>query len=203
MSTSKETSMLPKQLYFAYGSNLWLKQMAARCPNSHYIGRAVLPDYRWQINERGYANVVPASGFTVHGLVYELGTGDEPRLDKSEGVSSGAYSKAYHSIILHSAPAALRKPTRSLVEDGGLARAIEKGREQMKSVREWDVRLWPGVLVYISHDFVHWGLPRNEYIDRMNYGIKDAISVGIPGDFFINSVRSLIPDRPATHHVDN
>lgn len=192
--------MPPGQLYFAYGSNLWLRQMATRCPNSYYAGRAVLPDYRWQINERGYANIVPASGFTVHGLVYELGPGDEPRLDRSEGVASGAYSKAYLPIILHPASAALRVSTRSLVEDGP-ERVVGAARQQMRHVRKPEASLWPGVLVYVSHDFVRWGKPRDEYIDRINSGISDAIVMGVPGDFFENSLRSLIPRRPIIHNV--
>uniref|UniRef100_A0A0D2Y0V7 gamma-glutamylcyclotransferase n=1 Tax=Fusarium oxysporum (strain Fo5176) TaxID=660025 RepID=A0A0D2Y0V7_FUSOF len=64
-------SDLPAQLYFAYGSNLWLQQMASRCPESYYVGRAVLLDHRWQINSRGFANVIPCSGYNVHGLVYQ------------------------------------------------------------------------------------------------------------------------------------
>lgn len=45
-------------LYFGYGSNLWKHQMVQRCPTSKYLGIARLNDYRWIINERGYANVV-------------------------------------------------------------------------------------------------------------------------------------------------
>lgn len=169
--------------------------MATRCPNSCYTGRAVLPDYRWQINERGFANIVPASGFTVHGLVYELGSGDETRLDRSEGVASGAYSKAYLPVILHPASAAVRIPTQSLVEDGP-ERVIREARHHPTHGRKPEASLWPGVLVYVSYDFVRWGNPRDEYIDRMNSGISDAIVMGIPDDFFENSLRDLIPRRP-------
>ncbi|KAK5013992.1 hypothetical protein LTR60_003581 [Cryomyces antarcticus] len=45
-------------LYFGYGSNLWLHQMARRCPDSTYKGIARLEGHRWIINKRGYANVV-------------------------------------------------------------------------------------------------------------------------------------------------
>ncbi|KAI1116788.1 hypothetical protein F5Y14DRAFT_405243 [Nemania sp. NC0429] len=200
MPSPRRASIPPRQLYFAYGSNLWLKQMATRCPNSWYAGRAVLTDYRWQINERGYANIVPASGFTVHGLVYELGPGDEPRLDRSEGVASGAYSKAYLPVVLHPAPAALRISTQSMVEDGGPERIV--GAARHPHGREPQASLWPGVLVYVSYDFVRWGNPRDEYIDRINSGISDAVTMGIPQDFFENAVRDLIPRRPVVHHVN-
>jgi gamma-glutamylcyclotransferase len=185
------------RLYFAYGSNLWLAQMATRCPNSIYVGRAILPDYRWHINERGFANVVPASGFTVHGMVYELRGDDEARLDRSEGVSSGAYSKAYKAVILHGAPAALQMRTKWLIEDGGPTQVIETARRRAHPTYELEPYLQADVLVYLSEDFVRDGQPRDEYIDRMNYGIRDAIAVAIPSDFFKNTIRQSIPRRPA------
>lgn len=184
------------RLYFAYGSNLWLAQMATRCPNSVYIGRAVLPDYRWHINERGFANVVPASGYAVHGMVYALHGDDEARLDRSEGVSSGAYSKAYKSVVLHSAPTVLQIRTKWIIEDGGPTAVIETARERARSTRELEPYLQPSVLVYLSEDFVRDGQPRDEYIDRMNYGIRDAVAVSIPNDFFKNFIREVIPRRP-------
>lgn len=47
------------RLYFAYGSNLSPQQMAHRCPDSIFLGKATLRWWRWQVNERGVANVVP------------------------------------------------------------------------------------------------------------------------------------------------
>ena len=44
--------------YFAYGSNMWKAQMAERCPGNAFIGIGCLEGWRWQINERGYANAV-------------------------------------------------------------------------------------------------------------------------------------------------
>ncbi|KAI0506347.1 hypothetical protein F5B22DRAFT_623896 [Xylaria bambusicola] len=190
-----------RQLYFAYGSNLWLEQMATRCPHSYYVGRAVLPDYRWLINERGFANIVPASGYTVHGLVYELGVGDEPRLDRSEGVSKGVYSKDYLPLLLHQAPRALQISTQSLAEDGSLERAIGASQLQMTSGRKRRAYLQPRVLVYISYDFVAPGDPRTEYTDRMNYGIRDAATMGVPEDYFQNALYPLLGTRPAVHNV--
>ncbi|KAF3092116.1 hypothetical protein TWF102_008525 [Orbilia oligospora] len=73
-------------LYFAYGSNLSFEQMARRCPQSRYVGRARLHGYQFQINERGYANVVERPGLFVEGLCYRLHPEDEARLDRAEGV---------------------------------------------------------------------------------------------------------------------
>lgn len=46
------------RLYFAYGSNLSPEQMGRRCPDSIFLGKATLRGYRWQVNERGVANIV-------------------------------------------------------------------------------------------------------------------------------------------------
>ena len=81
-----------EQLYFAFGSNLHLAQMAKRCPESRYIGIGRLCNHRFQINQRGFANVVPSPGYVVEGLVYLLSMADEAKLDKHEGVPT-AYDK--------------------------------------------------------------------------------------------------------------
>ncbi len=182
----------PRQLYFAYGSNLWLQQMAARCPGSQYVGRAVLPDHRWQINERGFANVVPCSGYAVHGLVYAVDGADEARLDRSEGVRAGAYSKAYRAVVLYPAPPALQKQTRRLADHarGGPS----PSRPRPRPLVERGARLQHDVLIYMSHDHVRDGAPREEYVGRMNAGIRDAVALAVPADFFDTAVRGYIPE---------
>ncbi|KAF5548141.1 AIG2 family [Fusarium napiforme] len=182
---------LPAQLYFAYGSNLWLQQMASRCPESYYVGRAVLMDHRWQINSRGFANVIPCSGYNVHGLVYQVSVDDEARLDRNEGVHSGAYTKSYHSVVLHEAVEDLQLPTRYLVQDGGLDKAVNAVRSGSRSHNpEEQGRIRSNVLVYLSSRHSQWGTARDEYIDRMNCGIRDAVTLGIPSDFFENTCLS-------------
>jgi gamma-glutamylcyclotransferase (GGCT)/AIG2-like uncharacterized protein YtfP len=79
--------------YFAYGSNLWLKQMEERCPGHRDRGHGVLKGYRWIITARGYANVVSSGPDEVHGRVYELTESDVRSLDRHEGVDSGCYRK--------------------------------------------------------------------------------------------------------------
>lgn len=195
---SSTAGQAPGRLYFAYGSNLWLEQMAARCPASYFIGRGVLPDHRWQTNQRGVINITPCSGNLVHGLVYELGADDERRLDRSEGVHTGAYSKVRLCVILHPTNPALEVRTQTLVKMGGAeptmaARSLGHG---IPRLREQPARLEPDVLVYLSEVFARPGDPRDEYIDRMNYAISDAIELGIPADLFKNAVRRYIPERP-------
>ena len=176
-------------LYFAYGSNLSLSQMAERCPNSYYVGRAILQDHRWQINNRGYANVVPDCGFNVHGLVYLVSAADEATLDKKEGVRSGCYEKKRKELILY--PAADPVRTGALADD---ATAINR----LGGLPEQPHRLERSVLTYISSRYKLPGYPEAEYIRRINLGIRYASALGVPFGFFDNAVRHLIHPRPAT-----
>ncbi|TGO66710.1 hypothetical protein BELL_0938g00010 [Botrytis elliptica] len=76
MSTPSTPS--PQTLYFAYGSNLSLKQMKTRCPDSTYVGTGVLQNYRWIVNQRGYANIVFCGD-----------SGDESKSDSNSKSESG------------------------------------------------------------------------------------------------------------------
>ena len=87
------TDAPPQTLYFAYGSNLWLKQMTLRCPSSGKVGAGILYSHKWGITSRGYANVYPSSDHVVYGIVYTLSEADEVKLDGYEGVSGGSYMK--------------------------------------------------------------------------------------------------------------
>ncbi|HVU17757.1 MAG TPA: gamma-glutamylcyclotransferase family protein [Candidatus Didemnitutus sp.] len=92
------------KLNFAYGSNLKLGQMRERCPGFEVAGKAVLENYRWIINTRGYANVVPSEGDHVEGFLYWLMEVDEGRLDVKEGVVGGSYRKEYLHVKFNGTP---------------------------------------------------------------------------------------------------
>jgi len=83
--------------YFAYGSNLWLNQMARRCPDSSFVGVAVLKDWKWFISTRGYANVIHSPGDAVYGMLYTLTPADEENLDGYEGTPD-PYVKQMHEV---------------------------------------------------------------------------------------------------------
>lgn len=72
--------------YFAYGSNLCVRQMALRCPGASNPRRAVLADHDWLINQRGVATVEPFDGTQVHGVVWQVSDHDLDALDSAEGV---------------------------------------------------------------------------------------------------------------------
>ncbi|PRP79917.1 hypothetical protein PROFUN_12406 [Planoprotostelium fungivorum] len=136
------------RLYFAYGSNLSLFQMSQRCPSSTFVGVAHLPNFRWHINERGYASVTPSALHSVYGMVYNLTTEDEASLDVFENVPR-SYTKETH-----------------------LARVCGTKSEEKGILKEGtDVQ----VLLYIDRLRSANGAPREEYIGRMERAVKDAI----------------------------
>ena len=79
--------------YFAYGSNMDCTRMKRRCPGAILNGLASLPTMAFQINERGYATVVPSPAETVFGLLWTITSEDEERLDEYEAVGAGLYTK--------------------------------------------------------------------------------------------------------------
>ena len=86
--------------YFAYGSNMASSQMADRCPGALCLGVARLPDYRlafdaWS-NRRGglVADVLPAPGSEVWGVLWEVTDEHTEALDRYEGVARGQYRRA-------------------------------------------------------------------------------------------------------------
>ena len=96
--SGKSVSTSETILYFAYGSNMHLTQMADRCPGSIFKGKGRLLGYRWQINERGVANIVESRSNYVEGVIYEIDKGDRRQLDRNEGVGRGYYSAEYLQV---------------------------------------------------------------------------------------------------------
>ena len=76
--------MLLEELYFAYGSNLNLGQMAVRCPQAGVVGKAVLEGYELAFR-RGVLTILPKEGGRVNGLLWRVNAWDELTLDRYEG----------------------------------------------------------------------------------------------------------------------
>lgn len=173
-------------IYFGFGSNLWLTQMAMRCPGSEYLGIARLPGFRWIINDRGYANVVQVSKReanhnqidAVWGLVYRLTQDDEERLDVNEGVPV-AYTK--EMIPVHFWPSK------------GCSKAPFKGADEHKVDTSISYEKLT-MLVYIDRQRTTDDKPKKEYIYRMNMGIQDALKVGVPDSYVQRVMRKFIPE---------
>ncbi|HEY7715990.1 MAG TPA: gamma-glutamylcyclotransferase family protein [Candidatus Binatia bacterium] len=76
--------------YFAYGSNMNWPQMQRRCPSARFVCVGRLSDYQFGITRHsrlrdcGTANVFPAPGQQVWGVVYDVDAGDLALLDGFE-----------------------------------------------------------------------------------------------------------------------
>ena len=91
---SRHSGRLASMNYFAYGSNMDVRQMAVRCPDAVVTGRACLRGYRFLINTHGVATVIQAEEAPVHGILWNISARDEASLDRYEGVATGFYRKA-------------------------------------------------------------------------------------------------------------
>ncbi|KAI9771232.1 MAG: hypothetical protein M1839_002853 [Geoglossum umbratile] len=156
-------------LYFGFGSNMWLDQMKRRCPDSLYLGIATLKGWKWIINQRGYANVVPSEDDTVYGVVYELRGSDEKTLDRCEGAPYVYTKQVYPIELFREGTAAVGDLSKGEIVNG---------------------------LVYVDVERVLEGDPRREYIDRMNLAVRDALGVGVPQWYMDKYIRRSIPEAP-------
>ena len=74
--------------YFAYGSNLNVEQMKARCPSAIIMGTAYLQDHRlaFRGSKTGaYLTVIPSKGDSVPIGVWDIDEADLRSLDRYEG----------------------------------------------------------------------------------------------------------------------
>lgn len=76
-------------LYFAYGSNMSLRQMAHRCPAAKPLGIASRDGFCFAFRSHGgphgYATLLPQKGSTVAGLLWSITPECERSLDGYEG----------------------------------------------------------------------------------------------------------------------
>jgi len=77
--------MADGKLYFAYGSNINLDQMAFRCPDARVVGPVALEGYELLFRGSGVATIGPKKGGTVHGLLWNITPDCEQSLDRYEG----------------------------------------------------------------------------------------------------------------------
>ncbi|KAF1737824.1 Gamma-glutamylcyclotransferase [Beauveria bassiana] len=181
-------------LYFAYGSNIHVSQMAERCPRSLFVGAASLPGHRWQINERGVANIVPSPSHRVEGLVYLVDREDEKTLDRSEGVSQKLYERQMREVDLTPHPTLYTQKS-SLVAaelERNNAGVLRRGGPSRPELRPGRIK----VLVYVSERFKTDGAIRTEYITRMQKAMADGLKLGISASYVEDCINPLINPRP-------
>ena len=78
-----------EKLYFAYGSNMNLNQMAFRCPDAEVVESVRLEGYRLAFRTNGGGNgvatILPEEGSYVDGVLWRISERDEQHLDHYEG----------------------------------------------------------------------------------------------------------------------
>ena len=89
-------------LYFAFGSNLYQKQMKKRCKDSKYIGCHKLKGYKLVFRHMyyggGVADVERKKNSTVLGAIYKISKKDEKKLDVYEDFPH-VYIKKYFKFL--------------------------------------------------------------------------------------------------------
>jgi len=142
-----------RHAYFAYGSNLCVRQMARRCPDAAEPRPAMLSDHEWLINQRGVATVDPFTGSHVHGVLWQLSDHDLAALDSAEGVpvryrrnrltvhtDDGPFP-AWVYIDHRVTPGAPRPGYLERIIDGALHHRLPK--RWVDYLRRWDPSQWP------------------------------------------------------------
>lgn len=196
--TPRPRTPAPKEtLYFAFGTNLSLTQMADRCPDSRFIGRAVLRGHRWQINQRGHANIVAnivanADRWSrVEGLVYLLTAADEAALDSWEGGVAVAAHKTHVDVELFSAHPTLvgRKVVEvvdhavRLVPEASNPRGLRKDRSV-------------SVMTYVDGcRVVDGGVVLPECVQPLSRGLDNASLLGLPERWMHEVVYPVVRPR--------
>jgi hypothetical protein len=151
------------------------------------------------------ANVIPSSGDYVFGLCFLLSREDERRLDRNEGVSTGAYEKDLIPIKVFPATASIVGRRVKEVDEYIYARAVRDEAPHQSSSTSTAAatntrNTAPTSIVaprYYSRTsetlnalvYVNWakkdeGSPRPEYIPRIRSGIEDGLKLGIPKEYF-------------------
>src|SRR5271156_6007713 len=91
-------------LYFAYGANMDVEDMAWRCPRSRPLGVARLMRHRLAIMREGWLTATRDARGRVHGVLWDLALTDVSALDRFEQLGDGLYVKTTQAVIAGSGP---------------------------------------------------------------------------------------------------
>jgi len=96
-------------LYFSYGSNMDIKSMKTRCPDSIFLGIGYLENHSLAFTshikerERTGADIVFKDGEKVWGIIYKLSENDLKLLDNNK-IYPKVYNRKQITISLYSKP---------------------------------------------------------------------------------------------------
>jgi hypothetical protein len=178
----------PRIDYFAFGSNMHISQMATRCPSSFFLGRGILKGYRFQINERGVANIVQSASDYVEGFVFSMNRAEKTILDRNEGVKKGFYKPMSPRLRLED----IQKPIKTvdlaekMVGEGKLSAVKDDFAQMPYKTLKIDA------LTYVSSGYCSDGKIREEYVHRMRCAIADGLALGLSKRYFNEFVEPLV-----------
>jgi hypothetical protein len=162
-------------LYFAYGSNLSTAQMRQRCPYATPIGLGYLEGWRWIINERGFANVVRVSESRDASSAPSSSTTPRQPGNPTSGPVAAEQEEEGVYGLLYLLP---MEDEERLDRYEGVPWAYDKFQTEVQWVRDESGRQMDEtvrVLIYIDNERVTPDVAREEYVDRMERGIQDAV----------------------------
>ena len=140
------------KLYFAYGMNTNKEEMAYRCPTAVPLGKAVLPDYRFEF--KSFATIVPSPKEQVEGVLWTITDTDESALDILEG-----YPEFYD------------KKTVSVEHNGQSYIAMT----YIMGPREQGHAPSDGYYTMVSQGYQTFGLSQRQLLDAKNRSIKEIV----------------------------
>jgi len=127
-------------------------EMAYRCPGARALGRAILPEYRFEF--KSFATIVPGPKEQVEGVLWTITESDESALDILEG-----YPEFYD------------KKTVSIEHDGQsyIAMTYIMGpREQGHAPSDGYYRM-------VSEGYQTFGLSQTQLLDAKNRSIQEIV----------------------------
>lgn len=133
-------AMSNKFNYFAYGSNLLANRIHVNNPTAARVGIGKLENYRLDFVrfakywKGAIATIVSTPGETVWGAIWEISMDDLPRLDRQEGVASGAYVPLTLDVIL---PDGNRKKCRTYQQTAEPERRVNLSLLPMERRPSW------------------------------------------------------------------
>lgn len=143
MTPSERTeSEMEKRYYIAYGSNLNIRQMLARCPGARIIGTSEVEGYRllFKGSKTGsYLTIEPQEGASVPVAAWSVTAEDEEALDRYEGFPAFYYKKEMVLPI----------------------KGIKSGKVRRRKV-----------FVYIMHEDRPLGIPSRYYMETCQQGYR-------------------------------
>ncbi|XDG01386.1 hypothetical protein ABKA04_001001 [Annulohypoxylon sp. FPYF3050] len=221
----------PGELYFAFGSNMRLQQMVERCPESSLYSIGKLRGYRWQINQRGVANIIKSTPEDViEGILFYVTKKNIATLDRNEGVRSGFYSREYLEVEVE--PLFFEPPPGTRENMAAAAQWLEQYGSEMLSqlallsappdqLRSGSRQSTPlsstnfeesqsrsskmvvEALVYLSYQYVEDGHIRPEYVERMKLAMDDAQLLGVSETYLDTCLKPLVfAKKPETSETE-